>query len=118
MENTPWKPIFIAAGASLILLLMVYIIVLPKGTLGPEPGGKIAEWKNTRVSGREDGKKKWEFTAKSGWSEKDGLSTYLENVVNGNLYNKEGELLTKHLTAHVVKANQRTKVIEAFGNAA
>lgn len=116
MENTPWKPIFIAAGASLILLLLVYIIVLPKSMPGPETQGKIAEWKNTRVAGHEEGIKKWEFTALSGWSEKDGLTTYLENVINGNLYNKNGELLTKNLTAPIVKANQRSKLIEAFGN--
>ncbi|MBI5701352.1 hypothetical protein HZC34_05875 [Candidatus Saganbacteria bacterium] len=113
MENSPWRILFIATGASLLLLLFVYFLILPKSEKSQGTVEKIAVFKNTRVSGRENGKKAWEFSAKSGWAEKDNQMTYLENVTHGILY-KDGKIITKNLTAPKVKANPSTKVIEAF----
>ncbi len=113
MENTPWRIIFIATGASLALLFLVYIIVLPKTPQKEEAVSKIATFKKTHVAGHDKGKKQWEFYAESGWMDKDKQTTYLENVTKGTLYH-DGELITKDLAAPRVKAYPASKVVEAY----
>jgi len=115
MENAPWRIIIIAAGASLILLFSVYFITLPKkATFEVEKTERILEFKSAYFSGRENGKKVWEFYARRGWSGKNNDITYFEDISRGKFY-KEGDLIVKDLMAPYLKAWRQSKVVEAFG---
>ncbi|KAF0134211.1 MAG: organic solvent tolerance protein OstA [Candidatus Saganbacteria bacterium] len=115
MENAPWRIIFLGAAASLILLFITYFLILPKtANFDQQKIEKILEFKNSYVSGRDNGKKVWEFYAKEGWSGKSGDVTYLKDVSKGRFY-KNGDLIVKDLEAPLVKAWKKNKLIEAFG---
>lgn len=112
MENTPWRLIFVAAGSSLLLLLAVYFVVLPK-TSAPATGEYIASFKNIHVAGHDKGKKVWEFSAENGSVDRDQRASLLLNVTNGILY-KDGEIISKDLSAPKVKAFPNSKIAEAY----
>ena len=115
MENTPWRLIFVATGSSLLLLILVFFVVLPKTSTPSLESGKIANLKNMHVSGHDKGRKVWEFYAESGYVDRDQRATILENVTNGTLY-KDGDIITKNLLAPRVKANPNSKIVEAYSN--
>jgi lipopolysaccharide assembly outer membrane protein LptD (OstA) len=97
-ENLVWKIVYIAAIFSLIVL-----------------GAKIAEFKATRISGRKEGRKVWEFYAEEGWTAKDREITYLYNVKDGKIYQGK-KLAVKDLTAPRVKAYRHSEIVEVFGS--
>ena len=67
-ENLAWKIVYAAAIFSLLVLGLAYYLIYPRESVFFEPGKeeKIAEFKKTRVGGRKEGKKSWEFFAESG----------------------------------------------------
>ena len=112
MENSPWRIIILAAGASLVLLVCVYFFALPRTvTFEQEKVDKILEFKSAYFSGREDGKKVWEFYAEHGWAGKDNNLTYLENVSRGKFY-KNGDVIVKELKAPQVTVWQSNKLVQ------
>ena len=115
MENTPWRILFVCAGASLFLLLISYFIVLPKQAKNMDKVEKISKLKDVFVSGYKEGKKSWEFYAKEGWVVKNQAVTYLDNVTKGTLY-QSGEVIARNLSAPEVKVFKRSKIVEASGN--
>jgi len=117
MEHAPWRIIIIAAGASLILLIGVFVFTLPKkATFETEPVEKILEFKSAFIAGHEEGRKVWEFYAKEGWSGKNKEFTLLSGVSKGRMYNKkDGDLIVRDLKALRVKAFRYSKITEAFG---
>lgn len=114
MENTPWRLIYVATGASLILLMLVYIIVLPKSEPATS-GEKIATFKHIHVAGHEKGEKVWEFSSESGYVDKDQRTSVLSNVSNGTFY-KDSKVISKSLTAPLVKANPSSKIADVFSD--
>ncbi len=115
MENAPWRLIFIAAGASLILLVIVYLIALPKSVSYDVTGvDRIMEFSAAFFSGHENGRKVWEFRAQKGWSGKDREITYFEGVSKGRFF-KNGELIVKDLEAPRVQVFKTSKLVRAFG---
>ncbi|HTY13068.1 MAG TPA: LptA/OstA family protein [Candidatus Omnitrophota bacterium] len=115
MENTPWRIIFIGAGASLVLLVLVYFIALPKtADYDAEKIDRIMEFHDSFFSGHENGRKVWEFRADRGWSGKDREVTYFEGITRGRFFSS-GEVIVKDLIAPRVQARKSSKLIEAFG---
>jgi lipopolysaccharide assembly outer membrane protein LptD (OstA) len=116
MENTPWRIVIIAAGASLILLVSIFLITLPKKAgFDTENIEKILEFKNAFFAGHEEGKKVWEFYAREGWSGRSSTLTYLTDISRGRLFKKNGELIVKDLKGLKVKAYRATKIVEVWG---
>jgi lipopolysaccharide export system protein LptA len=76
---------------------------------------KIAEFKNTRISGRKEGKQVWEFFAQEGWTDKDREINYLIEVSKGNIY-QDGGLVVSNLVAPRVKAYRSSEIVEAWGH--
>jgi len=104
----------IAAGASLILLFSVYFITLPKRvSFDMTKTDRILEFRSAYFSGREAGKKVWEFYAERGWSGKNNDVTYLEGVSRGKFYN-DGDTIVFNLKAPSLRAWRQSKVVEAF----
>ena len=105
-----------AAGFSLVVLALAYYLISPREStfFSSEKLERAAEFKNTRVEGRQDGKKAWEFFARSGWSEKDQVNTYLTHVERGKIY-ADGKITVKNLTAPQVRIDRRAEIIEAVG---
>ena len=99
----------------MILLFSVYFITLPKkATFEVEKTERILEFNSAYFSGRENGKKVWEFYARRGWSGKNNDITYLEDISRGKFY-KDGDLIVKDLKAPSLRAWRQSKVVEAFG---
>lgn len=115
MEHAPWRLIIISAAASLVLLLLVYFIALPKKIdYGTEKVEKILEFRNADFAGHEAGKKVWEFKAGYGWSGKDKELTNLTDITGGRFY-KDGDLIVKRLSAPQIKAYRTSKIVEVYG---
>lgn len=115
-ENLVWKIVYIASIFSLVVLGAAYYLIAPRESnfFTEEKIEKIAEFKDTRISGRKEGRKVWEFYAEEGWTTKDREITYLYNVKEGKIY--EGKKLTlKDLTAPQVKAFRRSEIVEVIG---
>ena len=95
----------------------VYYLISPRDTtyFSEEKTEKIAEFKNTRVSGRKDGKPLWEFHAKNGWSTKNRDVTHLFDVTKGKIY-KSGKLVVTDLSAPRAKTYRRSELIEVYGD--
>lgn len=116
-ENLSWKIVYIATIFSLIILGIAYYYISPRESpfFTEEKMEKIAEFKNTRVSGRKEGRKVWEFFAKEGWTAKDREITYLFNVSKGMIY-MDNELVVSQLNAPWAKTYRHSEIIEAFGH--
>lgn len=117
MENNAWKIVYLATIFSLIILGLAYYLMVPRDAelYSQEKTDKLAEFYGTRVMGRKDGHKLWEFTAEKGWTLKNQDSSQLINVKNGQVYNKKGYLVVASLVAPRAIVNPRTEIIEAFG---
>lgn len=115
-ENLAWKSVLIAAFFSLIMMGIVYLFISPQESpyFTEEKTEKIAEFKNTRISGRREGKKIWELFAKEGWTSKNREVNYLYNVSKGKIF-MDGELVVTDLVAPWAKAFRNTDVVEVFG---
>ena len=115
-ESLPWRIIYIAAIFSLIVLGLAYYFISPRESayFSEEKTQKIAEFKNTRIEGRKEGVKSWEFFAREGWTEKNQAATHLYNVGRGKIY-KDGKLLVSELSAPEVKVDRRADIVEALG---
>ncbi|NQT29776.1 MAG: LPS export ABC transporter periplasmic protein LptC, partial [Candidatus Saganbacteria bacterium] len=115
-ENFSWKIILIATIFSLFVLGVAYYFIAPSQSpfFSEERTEKIAEFSNTHISGRKDGKKIWKFFVKEGWTGKNHNINYLKDIKNGNIYSN-GKLVLKDLTAPAAKAFRHTEIIEAFG---
>lgn len=116
-ESYSWKIVYLAAIFSLIILGFAYYLISPRESpyFSEEKTDKLAEFKNTRVVGRKEGKTLWELQAESGWTEKNQEITHLNNVKDGKIYNKEGKLVLYGLIAPRAQAWRQTEVVEAFG---
>jgi len=117
-ENLSWKIVYIATIFSLVVLGVAYYLISPRESpyFSSEKTEKMAEFKNTRVEGRKEGKKVWEFFAKEGWTTKDQETTYLRNVSQGRIFRKDGTLTVHDLKAPQAKVSRRTEIVEAFGS--
>ncbi|OGC11153.1 hypothetical protein A3K48_01300 [candidate division WOR-1 bacterium RIFOXYA12_FULL_52_29] len=117
MENNAWKIIYLATIFSLVVLGLAYYLMSPRDPahLLEEKTEKMAEFFGTRVEGRKDGRKLWEFNAEMGWTMKNQDASRLINVRSGRIYNKKGYLTVTNLTAPWAMVNPRTEIIEAFG---
>lgn len=115
-ENISWKIVYVACIFSLIILGIAYYLISPKESpfFTEEKTEKIAEFKETRVSGRKEGKKVWEFYAQEGWTTKDREITYLSKIRQGEIY-KGGKVVVHKLTAPYGKAYRHSENIEVFG---
>jgi lipopolysaccharide assembly outer membrane protein LptD (OstA) len=115
-ENLAWKIVYAAAIFSLLVLGLAYYLIAPRESVFFEPGKeeKIAEFKKTRVEGRKDGKKSWEFFAESGWTAKNQGPSHLYNVSRGEIYTK-GKLTIRRLAAPSVEVERRAELITASG---
>ncbi|MBU1026445.1 MAG: LPS export ABC transporter periplasmic protein LptC [Candidatus Margulisbacteria bacterium] len=115
-ENISWKIVYIACIFSLVILGLAYFLISPKESpyFTTEKMQKIAEFKNTRVSGRKEGKKVWELLADEGWTDKDRIATFLNRVKQGKIYRDE-KLIVADLTAPRAKAFRHSEIVEAFG---
>jgi lipopolysaccharide export system protein LptA len=115
-ENLSWKIVYIAAIFSLVVMAFAYFFIAPRESpfFTEEKMEKIAEFKNTRVVGRKEGKKVWELFAAEGWTAKDREITYLQNVSKGTIY-QEGKPVVTELTAPRGKAFRHSEIVEIFG---
>jgi lipopolysaccharide assembly outer membrane protein LptD (OstA) len=114
-ENLAWKIVYAAALFSLLILGIAYYLISPRETTFYD-GDKLtrsAEFKETLVAGRKEGKKVWEFTAGSGWTEKSTARTFLFDVQSGRLYSG-GKLVMEGLTAPRVQISRAADMVEAF----
>lgn len=116
-ENLSWKIVYIAAIFSLVIMGVAYYLISPRESpfFTEEKMEKIAEFKETRVSGRKEGKKVWEFFAEEGWTTRDREITHLKQVSNGNIYMDDSLVVTK-LFAPRAKAYRHSEIVEAFGS--
>ncbi len=115
-ENLAWKIVYIAAIFSMIVMGIAYYFISPRESpfFTEEKATKIAEFKETRVSGRKEGKKVWEFYAQEGWTSTDREITYLHNIRNGQMY-MNGNLVVTKLSAPQAKAYRHSEIVEVFG---
>ncbi|MFH1361675.1 MAG: LptA/OstA family protein [bacterium] len=115
-DQISWKIVYLATTFSLLVLGIAYYFMSPQDAtfFSKEKTEKIAEFKSTRVSGRKQGKKIWEFSALEGWTITDRSATFLKDVTDGDLYINEKLAVTK-LVAPLAKAYQGSEVVEAFG---
>jgi len=118
-ENLSWKIVYLATIFSLIILGIAYYLISPREStyFSPEKTEKVAEFENTRVEGRKEGKRVWEFFAKAGWTAKDQEITYLTGVSQGQIFRKDGTLVVHDLRASQVRVFRHTEIVEAFGSA-
>ncbi|MFC1511394.1 LptA/OstA family protein [Candidatus Margulisiibacteriota bacterium] len=114
-ENLAWKTVFIGTIFSLIILGIAYYFISPPQSefFTEEKMEKIAEFKDTRVSGRKEGKKTWVLFAKYGWTEKNREITYLYDVTQGEIY-KDEKLVVSDLTSPWAKAYRHSEIVEAY----
>lgn len=116
-ENFSWKIIYIATIFSLLVLGGAYFWIAareaPYASLTVTD--RIAEFKDTRVTGRQDGKTVWEMRAASGWTDKAQEVTYLNNISQGKIFNKQGRLILTNLSAPRAETYRHSEIIEAFG---
>ncbi|MFH1361088.1 MAG: LptA/OstA family protein [bacterium] len=115
-DQISWKIVYLATTFSLLVLGIAYYFMSPQDAtfFSDEKTEKIAEFKSTRVSGRKQGKKIWEFSAIEGWTITDRSATFLKDVTDGDLYINEKLAVTK-LVAPLAKVYQGSEVVEAFG---
>ncbi|MFH1541698.1 MAG: LptA/OstA family protein [bacterium] len=114
-DNLAWKIIFIGTTFSLIILGVAYYFISPQESeyFSEEKMEKIAEFKNTRVSGRKEGKKSWVLQAKYGWTDNKNEVTSLYDVTQGEIY-KDETLVVKKLNAPFAKVYRRSEIVEAY----
>jgi lipopolysaccharide export system protein LptA len=117
-ENLPWRIVFIAALFSLAILGVAYFFISPREStyFNSEKTEKIAEYKNTRIEGRKEGKIIWEFYAREGWTTKGQETTHLLRVKNGRIY-KNGQPTVADLSSPQAKVYLYSDIVEAFNSA-
>ncbi|MDI6731101.1 MAG: LptA/OstA family protein [Candidatus Margulisbacteria bacterium] len=115
-ENLSWKIVFFGTIFSLLVLAGIYFMIAPQGMeyFTENSSEKIAEFKNTRIIGKKDGKPRWEFAAEKGWTAKDKETTYLTKISDGKFFHNEKAILHS-LFAPRAKAYLRFNIIEVFG---
>jgi len=115
-DHLAWKTIFVATIFSLLILAIAYFFISPKDStyFSQERSDKIAEFRDTKISGRKEGKKTWEFMAQEGYTSPNRELTYLKNVSNGTIYIDE-QPVVKKLAAPLLQAYSQTEVVEALG---
>ncbi len=115
-ENLAWKMVYAAALFSLLILGIAYYLMSPRdyAALDEDKLDRAAEFRQTRVAGRKDGQKVWEFSAGSGWTEKRSQRTNLTAVTGGRLYSG-GQLVITDLTAPRALAGRNADFVEAGG---
>jgi len=115
MEKFPWKLVYWGAIFSLAVLGFAYYLTSLREApyVGGEKSEKMAEFKNTRIEGRKEGKKVWELFAQEGWTTKDLQATYLYHISSGKIY-RNNQLVVMGLSAPYAKVLRDTENIEAF----
>ncbi|MDD4179035.1 MAG: hypothetical protein PHH14_03190 [Candidatus Margulisbacteria bacterium] len=113
-DNFGWKTVYIATVFSLVVLGFAYWLISPRDAnyFSEEKIDKIAEFTKTSIAGRKDGKKSWEFYARSGWASKSKNITYLYNVTKGTIF-KDGKPFVSALAAPTVEVYRQAERIEA-----
>ena len=116
-ENLGWKIVYAACIFSFLILGIAYYFISPREStfFNEEQIEKLAEFKNTRISGRKEGQKVWEFFAKEGWTDRNREINHLYGVKEGKIY-LDGSLVVSQLSSPRLKAFRRTEVVEAFGS--
>ena len=115
-ENSPWKAVYWGVIFSLVLLGIVYFFISPKDATYFQENKKeekAAEFDKTRIAGRKEGKRHWEFSAEKGWLSKDQEISYLTNVKNGIIYKNDKPIL-QAIFAPLAKVFRRTEILEVF----
>jgi len=107
-ENWAWKTVYIAVFFSLLILGIALFLISPREStyFTRDTSGKMAEFKNTYVQGRKEGKKSWEFFARSGYTERNQDISHLYDVSRGHIY-KDGKLLVTDL--RLARRSKRTQ---------
>lgn len=113
-ENFPWRLVFLGVFFSLLVLGFAYLLIAPPGGQVPpsEHQETLVEFHNSRIIGRKDGAKSWEFFAERGWTPKGSDVTFLYGVKKGSVTRNKKELL-RNLTAPEVKFYPRNNIFEA-----
>jgi len=116
-ENISWKIVYLATTFSLLVLGIAYYLIAPHDNtfFSEEKINKIAQFSQTRIEGRKEGKRSWEFLASQGWTDKQEQITYLKNVKNGLVFNRDEKLTVKQLVAPLIKIHRKADLIEALG---
>jgi len=114
-ENISWKIVYLATTFSLLVLGIAYYLIAPHDNtfFSEEKINKIAQFSQTRIEGRKEGKRSWEFLASQGWTDKQEQITYLKNVKNGLVFNRDEKLTVKQLVAPLIKIHRKADLIEA-----
>ena len=115
-ENLAWKIVYVAALFSLFILGIAYYLISPRDAAPLNETGlpRLMEFSHTRIEGRKDGQPVWQFTAVSGWTEKNQSATYLTGVTGGNIFSG-GRLVVTRIAAPQVTIYRQADVIEAAG---
>jgi lipopolysaccharide export system protein LptA len=102
---------------SLFVLLITYLIISPSDDtfFTQDKSDRLAEFRQARVVGRQDGKTVWELNAGSGWSDKAQEVTYLADLKQGKIFNKKGQLVLHSLNSPAGRAWRHSEVVEASG---
>jgi lipopolysaccharide assembly outer membrane protein LptD (OstA) len=113
-ENMAWKIVFVASLFSLFVLGIAYYLISPKENLNKEDAlsKKLIELKKTKIEGRSHGQKTWEFSAESGYTDRDHRITYLYHVYNGRMFSS-GEVSVKDLSAPEMQISNGADIINA-----
>ncbi|MCU0641545.1 MAG: hypothetical protein MUC35_05600 [Candidatus Margulisbacteria bacterium] len=116
-ENLSWKSIFWGVFFSLFILALTYLLISPRENtfFTRDKSDKLAEFRETRVVGRQDGRTVWEMVAAGGWSDKAQEITHLSGISKGKILNREGRTVLANLTAPNGRAWRHSEVVEADG---
>jgi len=115
-EHISWKVVYVATTFSLLVLALAYYLISPKSDeyFTEEKIDKLAEFSETKVSGRKNGQKIWELYAAAGWTTVDQKVTFLKDVKDGEIL-LNNSLAVKELACPLAKAYQGSDMVEAFG---
>ncbi len=112
------KNISIIVGLALFVWLIVWAFFsgnkefLKYGS----PDVKQFEVKDLTVTGWQNGIKAFEITTKYIWSQQDLEQANIENVVDGKIFNKQGERIIQDIVADKMHANSYTRHVNADGH--
>ncbi|MFA4843354.1 MAG: LptA/OstA family protein [Candidatus Margulisiibacteriota bacterium] len=115
-ESSSWKVIILAALFSLGVLGVAYFLISPRDTtfFNDTKLEKIAEFRQTRIEGRREGKRLWELKVGYAWTDKAQEVTTLQGITAGRIYDKEGHPVLANLAAPRGLTFRHSEIVEAF----
>lgn len=111
------KKVWIAIGSFVALIFIAQLYIDTESYLEPAKlHEKRVQINSSKLIGYDEGKISWEISSEEAWTGGNKYIFYLENLLDGRLFDSDGSLILETLRADEARVNSKSRTMIAKGN--